>query len=104
MKLSLRKKVVTGLGSSWDGGREVPRCRACSGNAKPPLWPEFRVCMCGAVGGGWRGRPRWVKKVRGVPRGLADRGSPALPLAFDPSLDGVGSLISDCGIGVQGRG
>lgn len=30
-------------------------------------------------GGGWRGRPRWVKKVRGVPRGLAGRGmsSPA---------------------------
>lgn len=30
-------------------------------------------------------------------------GCPALPLALEPSLDHVGALISDCGIGVQGR-
>lgn len=24
---------------------EAPRCRTRSGNAKPPLWPECRVCM-----------------------------------------------------------
>lgn len=30
-------------------------------------------------GGVW---PRCVRRVRGVPRGLAGRGSPALPLAW----------------------
>lgn len=30
-------------------------------------------------------------------------GCPALPLALEPSLDHVGSLISNCGIRVQGR-